>query len=43
MPSPDMPLSHLGCFEVKTVEKYQVQEGLSDLLLSSEKQGIRFL
>lgn len=43
MPSLNRPLLQLDYFEVKTVEKYQMQEGLSDLLLSTEKQGINFL
>lgn len=35
MPPPKMPLWHMASFELKALDKQQMQEGLSDYLLST--------
>lgn len=42
MPPKNMPLWHINNFQMKTLEKQQIQEGLSDLPLPTTKQVIKF-
>lgn len=42
VPPLDMLLWHIDDFELKVLEKWQMQEGLSELPLSTSKQVIKF-